>query len=425
MKTVLNYTDLPNTNASVTKKYIMLLCKNINGKDKSMHAFLPEKDRLKRLIKDAKALEKQNKNKLPLFGLSVGVKDIYYVDGLPTRAGSKLPLKEFKGKQADIVSKLKNAGALILGKAVTTEFAYWEPNGTVNPVNLEYSPGGSSSGPAAAVAAGLCDLGVGTQTVGSTLRPASYCGIVGFKCSYGRINPSGMINLAPSLDTVGLLTKDIKTLISIAKIVFKEWEDDEKLQRKPILGIPVGKYLEQTNSDVLKIFKKTIGLLLENGYSIKQIPMFENAAQINQDIWTLVSYETAKVHKNWYPKYEKLYRPKTKELIEKGLQVDKKTHQEMLEKQKELRYIIEQRMIQEGIGLWICPAASSYAPKLSDSINVGNPLMNIPWTFAGLPSLSVPVKNSGKMPFGLQLVAEYEKDEILLNKAQQIEKIIN
>jgi Asp-tRNA(Asn)/Glu-tRNA(Gln) amidotransferase A subunit family amidase len=424
MKIILNYTDLLHNNVSAIEKYITLLCENIDTNDKSIHAFLPEKKRKKRLLKELNNLQEKLPSNLPLWGLTVGVKDVFFADDLPTRAGSRLPLKEFEGKQADIVTKLKNAGALILGKAVTTEFAYWESNGTVNPVNLEYSPGGSSSGPAAAVAAGLCDIGIGTQTVGSTLRPASYCGIVGFKCSYGRINPEGVVSFAPSLDTVGLLTKDIKTLNLVAKIVLKNWKDDEKLRSKPVLGIPVGKYLKQTNRDVMKIFDKTVELLQENGYSIKQIPLFENIMQINEDMWALASYEMATVHKNWYPKYEKLYRPKTKALIKKGLLIKKNAHQDTLEKQKKLQKIIENTMKKNNIDLWICPAASSYAPKLSDSNNVGNPLMNIPWTFAGLPSISVPIKNSGKMPFGLQLVTRYGEDETLLNSALTIERII-
>ena len=423
MKIVLSYTDLLHNNISAIEKYIALLCRNIDGYDKSIHAFLPEKTREKRLLKEINNLQKKQKDKLPLIGLTVGVKDVYFVDDLPTRAGSKLPVKEFEGEQADIVTQLKNAGALILGKTVTTEFAYWEPNGTVNPVNLAYSPGGSSSGSAAAVAAGLCDLGIGTQTVGSTLRPASYCGVVGFKCSYGRINPDGMVNFAPSLDTVGLLTQNVENLICVAKVVLKNWKD-EKVKRKPTLGLPVGNYLAQTNPDVMKFFKKTIELLHKNGYSIKQIPMFENVTQINEDMWMLASYEMAKVHKDWYPKYKKLYRPKTKRLIEKGLLVNKKTYQQMLQKQKKLREIIETTMEKNDIDLWICPGASSYAPKLSDFINVGNPLMNIPWTFAGLPSISVPIKDSGKLPLGLQLVAGYERDEMLLNNALNIEGVI-
>jgi Asp-tRNA(Asn)/Glu-tRNA(Gln) amidotransferase A subunit family amidase len=411
------------TNDNILENYISSLCKNIDIIDKSVHAFLPETGRYERLLKEAKLLEKQNKNTLPLFGLTVGVKDIFYVDDLPTRAGSNLPLEAFHGRQADIVTKLKNAGALILGKTVSTEFAAGEPNETVNPINHNYSPGGSSSGSAAAVAAGLCGLGIGTQTIGSTLRPASYCGIVGFKPTYGRINTNGVVAYAPSLDTVGLLTKNISSIIPIVKIVVSNWKYNKVQNSLPILGIPIGTYLDQADSDILKVFEKTIEQLKKNGYTIKEIPMFENIIQINENLWKLATYEMAKVHKNWYSKYKQLYRPKTIALIEKGLQVNKKTYHEMLEKQKSLHEFIENKIKQSGIDLWISPAALSYAPKMENSFT-GDPAMNIPWTFAGLPSLSVPIKNSGKLPLGLQIVGGYEKDEMVLYESLSIEKSI-
>jgi len=423
MKIVLSYTDLLHNNTSAIEKYSTLLCKNIDDNDKFIHAFLPEKTREKRLLKEINNLQKKQKDRLPLFGLTVGVKDVYYVDGLPTRAGSKLPADAFDGEQATIVSQLKSAGALILGKTVTAEFAFAEPNETVNPVDHTRTPGGSSSGSAAAVAAGLCDLGLGTQTVGSTLRPASYCVVVGFKCSYGRINADGVVYFSPSLDTVGLLTQNVEILIRIAKVLLKNWKDEE-VKRKPILCLPTGKHLEQVETPILKIFEKTVELLKANSYHIKEVPMFENISEINENIWTLSAYEMVKIHKEWYPKYKKLYRPRTKNQIETGMKISEVTYQEMLKRQKELRDIIEDKMQTEGIDFWITPAASTYPPKISTGIT-GNPAMNIPWTFAGLPSISVPIKDSGEMPLGLQLVAGYGKDEVLLNNAQHIEKIIN
>jgi Asp-tRNA(Asn)/Glu-tRNA(Gln) amidotransferase A subunit family amidase len=404
------------------ENYISSLCKNIDVIDKSVHAFLPETGRYERLLNEAKLLEKQDKNSLPLFGLTVGVKDIFYIDGLPTRAGSNLPPEAFHGKQADIITKLKNAGALIIGKTVTAEFAFAVPNETVNPLDNTLTPGGSSSGSAAAVAADLCNLGIGTQTVGSTLRPASYCGIVGFKCSYGRINSDGVIYFSPSLDTVGLFTKKIEHMIPIAKIIMKNWKD-KKLNRKPVLGIPTGKYLYQAEPDILKIFEQTIALLKLKGYHIKQIPMFEDIEKLNENIWTLASYEMAEIHKEWYPKYKDLYRERTKNQVEIGLKIDKNTYQKMLDKQKKVRELIEDAMKEEEVDFWITPAATSYPPKMSTGIT-GNPAMNIPWTFAGLPSLSVPIKNSGKLPLGLQIVGGYGKDEMILYESLSIEKNI-
>ncbi len=139
----------------------------------------------------------------PLFGIPIGIKDIFHVNGFSTHAGSRLPPKQLMGEEAKCVSDLKKAGALILGKTVTTEFAYFEPGPTMNPHNPNHTPGGSSSGSAAAVAAGLCPLALGSQTIGSIIRPASFCGVVGYKPSYDRISRDGVIPVSPSLDHIG------------------------------------------------------------------------------------------------------------------------------------------------------------------------------------------------------------------------------
>ncbi|HSX09147.1 MAG TPA: amidase [Candidatus Saccharimonadales bacterium] len=406
------------------KEYISLLCKNIELVDKTLHSFLPEKDRQKRLEKDVIDLKKRSGETLPLYGATVGIKDIFLTDDLPTQAGSLMPIEEFRGKQADIVTKLKNAGALILGKTVTTEFAYAEPNETVNPVNSNYTPGGSSSGSAAAVAAGLCDLGVGSQTVGSTLRPASYCGVVGFKCSYGRINKDGLIGLSPTLDTVGLFTTSVSSIIPFSQVLLQNWKGKERKNTNPVvLGIPVGNYLDQAEKKVLEKFRESVKKLEDNRFIIKEISIFENIYETNEDIWTLVAFEMAELHKDWYPKFKKLYRPKTKELIKKGLRIRVDKYKELLEKQVKLRYFIKEEMNKHTIDFWISPAATSYAPKTLEY--TGNPAMNIPWTYSGMPSISLPIKDSGDLPLGLQVIAPFMDDEKLLSESLHIERSIS
>src|SRR5215208_1409047 len=176
-------------------------------REPSVLAFVLEENRFERLQREAEALLSRfpdPENRSSLFGMVVGVKDNIHVDGFITRAGTRLPVAEIQGSEAESITKLKNAGALILGKTVTTEFAYFEPGPTRNPYNPEHTPGGSSSGSAAAVGAGLCPLALGTQTIGSVIRPAAYCGAVAFKATYDRVSRSGVIPLSPSLDHVGL-----------------------------------------------------------------------------------------------------------------------------------------------------------------------------------------------------------------------------
>ncbi len=164
--------------------------------DAQIRSLMPERGRAERLERELSATPDG-----PLRGLVVGVKDIFHVDGLPTTAGSTLPVEELAGPEAAAVSLLRNAGAVVLGKTVTTEFAFAEPGPTRNPRNPEHTPGGSSSGSAAAVAAGHCPLALGSQTVGSVIRPAAFCGVVGYKPSYGRISTAGVIPLAESFSS--------------------------------------------------------------------------------------------------------------------------------------------------------------------------------------------------------------------------------
>ena len=164
--------------------YIDTLCDRIEQVDPQVQAFLPEPGRRARLHAAADELLAtfpDPDDRPLLFGVPTGVKDIFHVDGFATYAGTAVPPEEFAGAEAVSIRRLRDAGGLIAGKTVTTEFAFFEPGPTHNPRNLAHTPGGSSSGSAAAVAAGLCPLAFGTQTIGSVIRPAAFCGVVGFK----------------------------------------------------------------------------------------------------------------------------------------------------------------------------------------------------------------------------------------------------
>ena len=190
------------------------------AREPSVRALIPQHARFERLRLETEALTARSSDQAKppsLPGPSVGVKDIFRVDGMPTQAGSRLPGSEFQGEQAETVTQLKNAGNLVLGKTVTTEFAYFTPGPTRNPHNPDHTPGGSSSGSAAAVAAGFCDLALGTQTIGSIIRPASFCGVIGFKPTYDRVSRSEVIPLSPSLDHVGFFASNLGIAILAAK----------------------------------------------------------------------------------------------------------------------------------------------------------------------------------------------------------------
>src|SRR5438034_7056961 len=409
--------------------YINQLCDLIDMAEPRIQALLPEADRLARLLSEAQALQvrfPEPANSPPLFGIPVGIKDIFRVDGFPTRAGSQLPVELFTGPESDCVCALRSAGALILGKTVTTEFAYFEPGPTRNPRNLDYSPGGSSSGSAAAVAAEFCPLAIGTQTIGSTVRPAAFCGVVGFKSSYGRIPMTGGILCSETFDHVGIFTSDAASMQLAASQLCQNWRKVE-IQIPgdlPTLGVPDGPYLEQASAEGLAAFEHQLVLLKKAGYTVRHVKTLEEIDNINRQHSRLVFAEMAQVHSEWFMHYASLYRPRTASAIREGQEVSAEELFILRDSPAKLRAELETLMAQVGIDLWICPSAPGPAPKGITS--TGSPLMNLPWTHAGMPAISLPAGYATNgLPLGLQCVGAFMTDEYLLEWTVPLAKIVH
>ena len=402
--------------------YIATLEKHFESLEPDILAFLPEADRFERLRHDAEALAEQYPDvdtRPPLFGLPIGVKDIFHVDGFPTRAGSNLPIKALAGYEAECITMLKDAGALILGKTATTEFAYFAPGHTRNPHNFAHTPGGSSSGSAAAVAAGLSPLTLGTQTIGSVSRPASFCGVFGFKPSYDRISKHGVIPLAPSVDHVGLFASDLEIMQLSASLLCKDWRKTESSLSKPVLGIPEGPYLNKASNEMIQRFNETCILLKDSGYEIHQVEVMPDIEEIIAHHKIIVAAEAAQTHKDWYANYSELYHSKTAELIEIGQKISDSQIGSAIESLKILRGQLSSEMESFGIDVWLSPAALGAAPRGLES--TGDPVMNLPWTHAGLPTLALPSgDNQTGLPLGLQLAAGWYQDENLFDWAKFI-----
>lgn len=402
--------------------YLSTLETQFNARDPVIHAFVPEESRFERLRQDAKALicYAQPEVRPPLFGIPVGVKDIFHVDGLVTRAGSQLPPDELMGEEADCVTILKKIGALIMGKTVTTEFAYLAPGPTRNPHNPEHSPGGSSSGSAAAVASGLCPVALGTQTVGSIIRPASFCGVVGYKPSYDRISRVGIIPLSPSLDHVGFFTSDAKGANLVASLLCPNWQTKVP-NHKPALGVPEGPYLGYTTEEGLIHFRATVKWLAKAGFEVESIDAMPDFNEIAAQNSLIMAAEMAQVHAEWFTKYGELYHPITREMIKRGKSISDDLLTNALSGREELRANLIELMEKNSIDLWLSPAATGPAPKGLGS--TGNPIMNLPWTHGGLPTLNLPSGFSQNgLPLGLQITGGWYADEELLAWAVSIEE---
>ncbi|MFO7896455.1 MAG: amidase [Candidatus Cloacimonadales bacterium] len=413
--------QLLKTGDLLPEELIDLLCDRIEISDAVIRAFLPEEKRRERLQSQLRALKLRwpHPEKRPLlFGVPIGVKDIFCVDGFLTQGGSQLPPHLFHDKQAPVVSQLQSVGALILGKTVTTEFAYFQPGPTKNPHNIKHTPGGSSSGSAAAVAAGMCPLALGTQTIGSISRPASFCGTWGMKPSFGQLSRAGIIPFSPAVDQVGFFTQDVAGLQLVWQVLSGKDSREAEAINLPRLGVPSQKYLEQAEAETLKQFQVILEKLSKIGYEIIYTDLWDDIAEVNYLHRALNAREFATVHQKWYQDYQQLYHQKTRQLIESGQQISKELYQKALAGRKLWRQKLAAISEKKQIKIWLSPAAPAAAPLGLDS--TGDPIMNLPWTYCGVPTIAAPLGMLDDLPLGLQCAGLWGEDEELLQFVAKI-----
>ena len=403
--------------------YLTSLCARIEAEEHKVHALIPRTFYRTRVLQEASDLLSRypNPDSRPvLFGIPVGIKDIFRVAGFPTRAGSSLPPELFEGQEATSVSRLKGAGVIVMGKTVTTEFAWLEPGPTRNPHRLEHTPGGSSSGSAAGVACGFFPFALGTQTAGSITRPAAYCGVVGFKPSFGRISTAGVIPFSPSADHVGIFCPDPSGIDLFMMALAEDWQPLGNRTSKPsVLGVPEGLYFAQASHNAQQHFEAQLTKLLHAGYEVKRIRTLEEIGTVNEQHRRMIAGEMARVHSSWFKEHGYLYRPKTAQTIEQGLTVSDQELERLRSGRLRFREGLERQMESEGIAFWVCPSTTDHAPKGLES--TGSPVMNLPWTYAGLPTLSLPSGlDPAGLPLGIQVVGRYLRDEDLVVGAMEL-----
>ncbi len=414
-------------------EFIITTLDRIDSIEAGIMALLPEPRRRERLLAQASALEKEFPHpgkRPPLFGVLLGVKDLFAADGFETRAGSRLPPSLFAMDEGPVVVALKEAGALVLGKTVSTEFAYFSPGPTRNPWNTAHTPGGSSSGSAAAVVAGYCPLAIGTQTIGSISRPAAFCGVAGWKPSYERTSRKGAVAFSPSLDHVGLFASDASGLAFAAPIVTSSWSreafDQARCQmesRLPILAVAEGSYLDQADPDSRILFEAQTQALAAAGFTIIRLDPFSNIQKINERHRRIAAAELERVHRTWFAAYREFYSATTAEMILKGAAIGDEQLAEDILGLAVLRRHLDAALSASGASFWLSPAALGPAPLGIG--NTGSPIMNLPWTHAGVPTLTIPAGFAqNHLPLGLQLAGRFGGDEELLALGIHLEKLI-
>ncbi|HLT61289.1 MAG TPA: amidase, partial [Microlunatus sp.] len=354
------------------------LADKIERDDARLHAFVAEPGRADRLRAAATELRRRwpdPGDRPDLFAIPVAVKDVIHVAGLPTRAGSRLPAEELSGEQAPVITSLLDAGAVVAGKTVTAEFAFMAPNETRNPHHLAHTPGGSSSGSAAAVAAGLVPAALGTQTIGSVIRPAAFCGVLGFKPSYGRISAEGMIPNAPTFDTIGFLAAEPDRLRRLAAATCTGWTPVgdpalPTLPTLPTLAVPVGPYLDQAEPEARAAFDRQLDTLRAAGYRVRELAVLGDIAETNRRNAVINLYELARSHDAWFDRYAERYRPQTAAGIREGRRIAPDDHARALRDRE--RFATRLAGLLGEVDAFVAPSATGPAPRGLET--TGSPL---------------------------------------------------
>ncbi|HKY75094.1 MAG TPA: amidase [Acidimicrobiia bacterium] len=344
-----------------------------------------------------------------LHGIPVGVKDIFDVAGMVTTAGAAPFAHRPATEDAAAVALLRRAGAVILGKTVTTEFAFLDPAETRNPKNLLHTPGGSSSGSAAAVAAGMVPVAIGSQTIGSTLRPAGYCGVVGFKPAYGTISCAGMTPLAASLDHVGIFCRSVADAASVLEVLAGHTappEDPACSATRPLrLGLPSA-LLATAAPEVADHLEAVAATLRQAGAVVEDVDVPPSYEGFYEAGMVVLQVEAATVHASRFAAHREHYRPKIRELIEAGMHVSPAAYDRAEEHRRRFRG--EMAGLLARTDALLSPVADGPAPEGTTS--TGNPAWCAPATFTGFPAIALPFGFAANgLPLAIQLVSATEQ----------------
>lgn len=402
--------------------------------EKDIHAFsfLAEDSARKQAVA-LDSLNESEKKRLSLFGIPIAIKDVIHVAGMPTTAGSGI-LKDFLATEdATCVRRLRKAGAVFVGKTVTTEFAFSDPGRTRNPRNQDHTPGGSSSGSAAAVAAGFCSAALGTQTFGSVIRPAAYCGVIGFKPTYGAISRDGMVPLARSFDHIGIFSQNAELAARLADVLIGDNYPYERPAR--ILRENLPKQKSQIENITVGVpdryFDVGLDATVEEGYfrgleflrriGVKIVPvklpsLFEAAVAQAQIV---LRAELAAFHRKWFPEKSFEYGVNLRAALELGNSIPAVEYIQALRICGQAKRQI--REVWKKVSILATPSAPTVAPY--GLASTGDPKFNIPFSVFGTPVITLPSAYSmAGLPAGLQFVAPHGAETKLLRLALALER---
>lgn len=350
-----------------------------------------------------------------LHGLPIGIKDIIDTACIPTENGCPVDTGRVPEVDANLVTQLKNAGAIILGKTVTTELAFMHAGPTTNPHNAAHTPGGSSSGSAAAVAAGMAPLAIGTQTGGSVIRPAAYCGIVGFKPTREVISRKGVLNQSHSLDTVGVFARSSEDAALVAEPIFEgAFGAHTQSVRSTIAIVKPPQWDDLASHDTKAAFADLVEDLKEHAIEVA-LPDAILSAEAHRFTINMAEFSRNLAA---YGSHMNKLGPETRDAIERGRTIAEDEYQMALKQRDPIYRSLAP--IFESFDVILCPAATGTAPVGLGF--TGNSIFNGLWTYLGVPAITLPLLSGTKgLPIGVQLVGPRGKDAVLVAAAGWLE----
>ncbi|MBN9117789.1 MAG: amidase [Planctomycetes bacterium] len=366
----------------------------------------------------------------PLHGVPIGVKDIIDVFDMPTGCGSKRWANSYARRDADCVARLRRAGAIVMGKTVTTTFASFDPPITGNPWNLSHTPGGSSSGSAVAVACGMCLGALASQTGGSITRPASYCGVYSLKPTHGRVSVDGVLPLAPSLDHVGVMANCVRDLALLLQPLARtdsdavpapyhyhgELKQESYKRLKQLAALP--DFPPTAGPEMAKAFDAFRDRTRSANWVWTELPLPPAFADVPPFHSTVMAVEAAAYHTERLRRHSDDYPPKVRSLIEHGFNTPAPHYANVMTHYRELREEIDWAFV-DTWKTFITPATAGPAPTAETT---GDPAFNSPWSYVGLPTVSLPFGWSADgLPLAVQLIGERWREDDLLAVASMLE----
>jgi len=352
----------------------------------------------------------------PLHGIPIGVKDIIDVYDMPTGCGSKRWANSFAREDAAVVARLRDAGALILGKTVTTAYAFTDPPITRNPWNANHTPGGSSSGSAAAVATGSCLAALGTQTGGSLIRPASYCGVYCLKPSHAHISVHGVLPLAPSLDHVGVLANSVLDLAIVYAALTNADLGSPTEPNRELIGFP-DFFPSRAEPAMREGFARFRAATSDKKWQWREVTLPASFADVLKHHVTIMSVEAARVHAERLARHPDDYPAKIRDLIMLGSLCSNAEYEAAVDHRIQFAQEID-AILAETSGIIAVPATNGPAPSPETT---GDFAFQSPWSYAGLPVVSLPIEHTGRgLPLAVALVGRRGQEVELLARADEL-----